>query len=135
MKLQVGVKALVRDEQGRYLFLQRSKVLPTGEAEAWDIPGGRLAADEDVTLEQALRREILEETGLRMADQPQLLAAQDILHKQIDLHVVRLTYTVQASGELVLSEEHQKSAWLTLQEARKLKTDPYLKELLGQLAS
>jgi 8-oxo-dGTP pyrophosphatase MutT (NUDIX family) len=130
MKLQVGVKALIRNKQGLYLFLQRAKTLPTGEMDAWDIPGGRLAADEDITLEQALKREILEETGMPLTGTPVLLTAQDILNKSADLHVIRLTYSVTATGTPHLSEEHQAFAWLSFQEARKLQTDPYLKQLL-----
>ena len=133
MKLQVGVKALIRNPQGRYLFLERAKPLPTGEGICWDIPGGRLGANEDIALDQALRREILEETGMHLTGTPLLLAAQDILNKPADLHVIRLTYSVTATGEPHLSEEHRDFEWLSLEEGRKLKTDPYLQAILEQM--
>ncbi len=133
MKLQVGVKALLCNAHGEYLFLHRAKPLQTGETACWDIPGGRMAVDEDLSLNEALRREILEETGMQMRGTPKLLAAQDILHPEADLHVIRLTYLAVADGEPNLSDEHSGFAWHAPAEAQKLETDRYLKAVLSEI--
>lgn len=95
MELQVGVKALMGDGHGNYLFLKR--VHPyDGETEPrWDIPGGRIEAGEPIF--QALAREIKEETGLTMKGKPRILHAQDIPRIK-DKHVVRLTFEVSVEA-------------------------------------
>jgi 8-oxo-dGTP pyrophosphatase MutT (NUDIX family) len=52
----VSQKALLRDETGRILMLEK-----TGKNH-WDLPGGKI--DQGEEMEDALRREIQEETGL-----------------------------------------------------------------------
>jgi 8-oxo-dGTP diphosphatase len=127
MKLQVGVKALIRNNRGEYLFLHRTKIM-TGESEAhWDIPGGRIEIEENLL--EALQREIFEETKLKIDDAPILFNAQDIFVAS-DLHVVRLTYVVNGDGDVILSDEHQAYRWATPSEADALNTDPYLRESL-----
>lgn len=53
------VGAVVQDDLGRLLLVQRRNDPSKGR---WSIPGGRVEPDEDDG--QALRREVLEETGL-----------------------------------------------------------------------
>lgn len=54
--------AVIKDGQGRLLLVRRGH--PPGEG-LWSIPGGRVEAGE--TDAAALEREVLEETGLRVA--------------------------------------------------------------------
>ena len=95
----------------------------------WDIPGGRI--NEDEPLHVALAREIMEETGLQLSGEPQLINAQDIFVQKADLHVVRLTYTALGSGEAIMSNEHQHGQWCSLDDAKKLNLDPYLRDTLS----
>ncbi len=53
------VGAVVLDAEGRLLLIRRGHEPHAG---LWSLPGGRVEAGE--TLEQAVRREVLEETGL-----------------------------------------------------------------------
>jgi len=53
------VGAVVQDAAGRLLLIRRRNDPHAG---FWSLPGGRVEGDE--TLEQAVRREVLEETGL-----------------------------------------------------------------------
>ena len=130
MILQVGVKALIKNDKGQYLFLRRSERMEAEIEPHWDIPGGRIDSTE--RLEQALAREIAEETNLTLSGVPQLIAAQDILVPAKDLHVVRLTYVANAHGEIAVSDEHQEYAWMTQDEALASHLDPYIREVFGQ---
>jgi 8-oxo-dGTP diphosphatase len=55
------VGAVVQDAAGRLLLIRRGHDPHAG---LWSLPGGRV--EEGETLEQAVRREVLEETGLRV---------------------------------------------------------------------
>ncbi|TMQ10733.1 MAG: NUDIX domain-containing protein [Deltaproteobacteria bacterium] len=55
----VGVGAIVFDDRGRVLLVERGR--PPGQG-LWSIPGGKLEPRE--TLAQAVAREVREETGL-----------------------------------------------------------------------
>ncbi|MEW9553467.1 NUDIX hydrolase [Nonomuraea sp. NPDC050783] len=59
------VGAIILDPSGRILLIKRGH--PPGEG-LWSIPGGRLEPGESD--EAALRREVLEETGLRVEPGP-----------------------------------------------------------------
>jgi 8-oxo-dGTP diphosphatase len=127
MKLQVGVKALIKNKQNQYLFLLRTKLMGTESEARWDIPGGRIETDE--SLLDALKREILEETGMQITNSPVLMGAQDIFTSD-ELHVVRLTYTLDADGDVSISDEHQDARWLTLEEIKQLNLDLYVRALI-----
>lgn len=129
MKLQVGVKALIENSEGKYLFMRRSQTFERETEAHWDIPGGRIEPEE--ALSEGLGREISEETGLQLQGTPTLLAAQDIFVSSADLHVVRLTYVAHATGELSLSDEHQEHTWMSIEQALATNLDPYLAEVLS----
>ncbi|MFN4101362.1 MAG: NUDIX domain-containing protein [Pararhodobacter sp.] len=57
--LVIGVRVLIEDEAGRVLILKRSD---TGD---WGLPAGAMELDESLT--DAIHREVLEETNLRLA--------------------------------------------------------------------
>jgi 8-oxo-dGTP diphosphatase len=55
------VGALVHDDDGRLLVVRRGHPPDAGR---WSVPGGRV--EEDESDQQAVRREVLEETGLHV---------------------------------------------------------------------
>ncbi len=131
IQLQVGVKALLKNKEGKYLILKRNiqkykKIL--GE---WDIVGGRINIG--TPLFENLKREIKEETNLDLVEEPRLIAAQDILRVP-GRHVVRLTYVGRIDGEPKLrTEENVEYKWATLPEIRAIADmDIYFKELLDK---
>lgn len=128
MELQVGVKILLKNKDGKYLIVQRSvKKYPEVGAK-WDIIGGRI--NTGASLVENLKREVMEETSLEIKNEPKLITAQDIL--KIDKHVIRLTYTGFADGEVKLSDEHTDYKWLFLEEIKNLEPmDKYFKEVLS----
>jgi len=131
IKLQVGVKSLLMNKDGKYLLLRRSLQKYPEISGRWDIVGGRI--DNGVTLLENLKREIKEETNLELIGEPKLVAAQDILRKK-GFHVVRLTYIGNVDGEIILDEEeNDKYKWCSREEV--LNTDDmdmYFRELLDK---
>ena len=128
MELQVGVKALLKNREGKYLLLLRSAEKYPETGAMWDIPGGRI--DAGSALFENLKREVMEETSLKLTNEPKLVAAQDIM-RMPGRHVVRLTYVGEIEGVPQLDEDHTEFGWFTLEEIKNLKDlDIYLKELL-----
>lgn len=129
MELQVGVKILLKNGEGKYLVVCRNPEKYPEVGAKWDIVGGRI--DPGIKLLENLRREVSEETGLQIKYEPKLITAQDILKK--DKHVVRLTYSGFADGEVKLSDEHSEYRWLTLEEISNLEPmDSYFKQVLAR---
>lgn len=133
--LQVGVKALIQNQEGKFLLVARADdkyshdVVGKKVAGHWDIVGGRINVGEN--LRDNLAREIKEETNLDLIGEPKLLAAQDIFRK-LGHHVIRLTYLAEANGEVKLDEaENTHYQWLTYDELEKLEdVDIFFKELI-----
>lgn len=128
MELQVGVKVLLKNPEGKYLLMRRSAAKYPEMPMRWDIPGGRI--NPGTALLDNLARELMEETGLSLVGEPKLLGAQDILCVE-GRHVVRLTYIGATKGEPVLSDEHDEYKWATLSEVNSEENlDSYLQSLL-----
>ncbi len=129
MELQVGVKIILQNKEGKFLLLQRNPAKYPEVGAKWDIVGGRITVG--VPLIENLKREVLEESGLELAGEPKLILAQDILKP--DKHVVRLTYIGEGKGEVKLSDEHSEYKWVTRDELAKLEPmDKYIKEVLDK---
>lgn len=129
MELKVGVKILLKNKEGKHLIIKRSaKKYPEAGLDLWDIVGGRI--EPGSTLIDNLKREIKEETGLKLISEPNLICAQDIL-RVAGKHVVRLTYVGEGEGEVILSDEHDDYKWLTIDEISRLEgLDNYFTEVL-----
>lgn len=130
--LQVGVKVLLKNKDGKYLLLKRSLVKYPDIEGRWDIVGGRINPGD--TLIDNLKREVKEETNLTLERAPKLVAAQDIL-RIFGKHVVRLTYIAEVEGEPVLdTEENEEFGWFSLEEIKNLSdVDFYFKQILDTI--
>ena len=105
-EVQVAVGVLVRAD-GRFLLTSR----PPGKVYAgyWEFPGGKLETGESV--EDALRRELLEEIGIRIgAAHPWRVERVDYPHALVRLHFCKVYEWV---GELSM-REGQSCAWESL---------------------
>lgn len=128
MELQVGVKALLKNREGKYLLVRRSSEKYPEVGAKWDIVGGRI--DPGSPLLENLKREIKEEVNLDLLEEPTLVTAQDILRAP-GKHVVRLTYVGTIEGESNLDDDHTEFRWVTLEELQNIdELDIYLKEFL-----
>ena len=89
----------------------------------WGIPGGKIKWGE--TSEAGLRRELLEETALKITD-IQFVLVQDCIHSREfyrDAHFVLLNYTCRCpdkSPQVKLNDEGREFRWLKLADAKKL---------------
>lgn len=132
MELQVGVKVLLKNPDGKLLLIRRSPTESVFQGK-WDIPGGRI--DVGTNLRENLARELMEETGMTMTNEPRIVGAQDIFLPEQNRHVVRITYIGTVDGEPKLSEEHTEYCWVTLAELKAFSSeelDRYVKALLEE---
>lgn len=129
MILQVGVKILLKNKDGKYLLARRNpKKYPEVGAQ-WDIIGGRI--EPGTPLLENLAREVKEETDLDLVGGILLVAAQDIIRLP-ERHVVRLTYLGTIDGDPKVDEEHLEAGWFSGDEIKNLGNDldAFFKELV-----
>ena len=92
---------------GQYLMLRRSCADEISPG-IWECPGGKIEFGE--TLEQALYREVDEETGLEIEIEKLLYATTFFTGS--DRQVVVITYLCRAESDgVMLSEEHTEHVW------------------------
>jgi phosphoglycolate phosphatase len=109
------VGALVVDLTGRCLMIRTHKW-----SHRWGIPGGKIQRGE--SCEAALRREVMEETGLEL-EEVRFVLVQDCIEPpefQRSAHFLLLNYVARCRGRepaVVLNEEAQVYAWVTAAEA------------------
>ena len=104
---EVAVGVLIRESDGALLITSR----PAGKPRAgwWEFPGGKLEAGE--TVEQALRRELVEELGVTIAAaEVWKVTEHDYPHALVRLHWCKVT---QWTGEFEM-REGQQMAWQQL---------------------
>lgn len=108
-------RCLVINENGQILLVRRAKD-DGHDPGLWEVPGGKL--DEGQDLEEALKREVIEETGLEIEIISPLAFTQSRVMqegKYAGLPYVRLFYIGKSmSGELTLSNEHSEAVWIKL---------------------
>ncbi|MCW3062493.1 MAG: ADP-ribose pyrophosphatase [Capsulimonas sp.] len=100
----VAVAGLVSDEQGRVLMLRS----PRGD---WEFPGGQVEEGESLT--DALAREVLEETGIRVA-----VGALVGVYSNVKSHIVMFDFLCSyVSGEPTCSSESIQVEWVAREKA------------------
>lgn len=106
-RLEFGVKALIiRDN--KFLVMHNNGV----KADLWELPGGRMEFGE--TAEETLKREIMEETGLKVSP-IKLLDTWNLI--KVDHQITGIIYLCSLEeGEVILSEEHDAFKWINANE-------------------
>lgn len=108
-----AVGALIFDFEKRLFLMQSSGKF----GDEWIIPGGKVNFGE--TLEEALKREIREETGLILS-QCSFLGVRDYIKP--DKHFIFLEFAAKANNpdQVVLNEEATQHGWFNQSELSKL---------------
>ncbi len=105
----VTVGGLIFDDADRVLMVRTRKW-----SDRWGIPGGKIQWGESA--ETALRRELLEETALEVADIRFVIAQDCVASPEFyrEEHFVLLNYTCRCAGTPMvrLNDEAQQSQWL-----------------------
>jgi len=120
------VGALIFNQEGK-VFLMTS---PKWKGK-YVVPGGHIELGE--TIEEAVKREIKEETNLDVFD-IQFIRLQEFIfgeefHKK--KHFIFLDYACKTKGtDVVLNEEGTEYIWTTLEEALSLPVEPYTKNAI-----
>ena len=122
------VGALIFNAEGQ-LFLMKSHKWH----DKYVIPGGHIELGE--TAEDALRREIMEETGLEIYD-IEFLCYQDFIFDEAFFkkkHFLFLDYSCKTkSTKVTLNSEGHDHVWVTIGEAMKLSIDSYTNKTIEE---
>ena len=125
------VGALIHDGAGKILMIRTHKW-----SDRWGIPGGKIERGE--TCEQALRREMMEETGLEISEIRFLMVQEAISSPEFyrDEHFLLLNYVARAdSYAVVLNDEAEEFLWVSLEEAFSLDINRATKVMLERVKS
>ena len=117
---KVSVAAMVRDGKGKILLVN-------SPWRGWEYPGGLIEPGE--TFEEALRREIREESGVEVEIE-RLVG----ICKNLEKDIVNIDFVCRyVSGELTTSDESTEVVWVTPEEAVKMITFPLTKKRLANM--
>jgi 8-oxo-dGTP diphosphatase len=108
------VGAVIKDAGGRLLLIKRRNEPGAG---LWSLPGGRIEPAE--TDEQAVVREILEETGLRVSVGP-LVGAVEWPGRDGAVVDIRDYAAFVAGGELAAGDDAAEARWVTPAQLRRM---------------
>lgn len=118
---QVSLKIFLKNREGKTLILESPD--ESFFAGSYDFPGGRIDENEHgVSLENILKREILEELGdikYQLKYKPVAVGRHQVPSKQSPgtiVSILMLFFEAEyLEGEIKLSEEHTKFAWEDLE--------------------
>ncbi|MFC1434114.1 NUDIX hydrolase [Streptacidiphilus sp. N1-3] len=118
----MSVAGVVVDDRGHALLVQRR------DNGHWEPPGGVLEPDE--TIPDALMREVLEETGIKIA----LPATLTGVYKNMTGLIVSLVFRCEAiDGNLTTGDETRALRWATRDEVADLADEAYAIRVLDAL--
>jgi len=118
------VNAIVLDNEGRVLVMRRNNKPARG---LYWFPGGRIKIGQ--SLEDALKEQVKEETGLEWSEVELLKVASVSSSVFKTRHTVEINFLLikNTDSEIKLNQEHSDFKWVRPKDFDKEKLDPYLK--------
>lgn len=111
----VAVKAVVKNKDNKYLILKKSGVEDVNP-NTYDLPGGRIEFGEK--LEEAIIREVFEETGLNII--PKNVFNAWTFVKDNNFQLTGIDFLCELiGGQEKLSDEHEEIGWFSLDEIKR----------------
>jgi phosphoglycolate phosphatase len=123
------VGALIHDGHGKVLMIRTHKW-----SDLWGIPGGKIERGE--TCEDALIREIREETALEVSDIRFVMVQESIFSPSFirPEHFILLNYLAKTdSRDVTLNDEAEEFRWVTIEEAFTLELNTATIQLLNRV--
>ena len=129
----LAVAAVIWNDQREVLLIRRTKEPRKGQ---WSLPGGKVEFGESI--EDAARREVLEETGLTVALLGVAGIAETILDASAgaaDVHFVLIDYSARVvSGEAKAASDAADATWFTQEAIKDLPLWEETKRIIAQSA-
>jgi ADP-ribose pyrophosphatase YjhB (NUDIX family) len=123
------VGALIHDGHGKVLMIRTHKW-----SDLWGIPGGKIERGE--SCEDALNREIREETALEVSDIRFVMVQESIFSPSFirPEHFILLNYLAKTdSRDVTLNDEAEEFRWVTIEEAFALELNIATIQLLNRV--
>jgi len=117
-KYSVIVNAVIANQEGKILLIQRGFQEEHGPG-TWSIPGGKLEFSGVVyeALQKTAAKEAMEETGVEIEEEMQLIANNTFQHNEDALQVVAMVFLCRyKSGEPKPLEDTADVRWIGLEE-------------------
>ena len=122
-RYSVSVAGVIVDEEGRALIIQRR------DNGHWEPPGGVLEHGE--TIEDGLRREVFEETGIKVTPGP-----VTGIYQNMERHIVALVFRCAAEDRApVKNSEVAEFLWASPQQVTSLMDEAYAVRVLDAAAT
>ncbi|HLD59181.1 MAG TPA: NUDIX domain-containing protein [archaeon] len=122
------VGAMIFNSKGKFFLMKSHKW-----NDSWALPGGHIELGE--TIEQALKREVKEETGLE-AHSIEFISFQEFIFDNAfwkKMHFLFIDFSCKTDSEKVkLNEEAEEFTWVTVAEAFRLPLEPYTKKAIEE---
>jgi len=123
----IAVTAVIR--KGRRILVGLRAANESAFPGLWALPGGKLEPGE--TVEDGLKREVREEVGLQVTGTPVFLRSFCFTHPRHQTPVLGLSFAVEATGAVQLSDEFSAHRWVTPEDLVML---PCIPGLVDELA-
>lgn len=122
----LSVRALLIDENKKMLILKRSTDSKTNPGK-WELPGGKV--DQGESFDQALIREVYEETQLKINLEHVVGISEQNLHLIRAVHIIMSGKILD--GVLTLSSEHEGYAWVFFEDLSEYELADWLSDFVN----
>lgn len=113
---RIAVRAIIINDAGKALILKRANTVYSQDF--WNLPGGKV--DYGETVEEALSKEILEETGLQISEFSFFTYLDGLPEYNGGPHFITLIFTCKINGSIKLNDESSEYMWIGKEEIQNI---------------